>query len=72
MGLSRNIGTFKTLFIFFPLIFVVTLLKGLPGFSTSQEEGGGGEKAGPGGEGENVPPNQTACACLARFLKLNF
>lgn len=40
MGLSRNIETLKTLFIFFLLIFVVvTLLKGLPGFNTSQEEG---------------------------------
>lgn len=32
MGLSRNIGTFKTLFIFFPLVFSGYTPKGTPGF----------------------------------------
>lgn len=73
MGLLR-----RTLFLPINFVIVVTLLQGLPGFSTSQEGGweGGGEgdrNAGQGGKGEGLPPDQASrSAQAAPFFELNF
>lgn len=59
-------------------MIVVTLLQGLPGFSTSQEggweEGEGVRNAGQGGKGEeDLPPDQASrSAQAAPFFELNF
>ena len=76
MGLSRNTGTFKMLFIFFSLFFVVvTLLKALPGFSTSRDRGGGWKKE----QGREAKGGFTyksrrlhGSGCPTLFLKLDF
>lgn len=69
MGLSRNIGTFKTL-IFSPINFLLLLhsYKDSRVSAPRRKSVGVGGKVGPGGQGEDLPPNQAAGTVQAAQL----